>query len=217
MPIRLRRHLLLTLIAVASIWIAYTASPPPDIRHRLSIATAYTSLIFLIACLSLGPWNVLRRQPNPVSFNLRRDVGIWAGILALIHTAIGLTVHLRGRMWMYFFKRLHPLQMQNTQFGSANYVGLSAALLFVMLLCISNDYSLRHLGSQRWKSLQRWTYVAGLTTALHGLLYQLIEKRRWTWMVVCWVLVGIGFAMQGAGSLAIARKSRVRHARWLDQ
>lgn len=86
--------------------------PPPDIRHRLSMATAYAGLIFLAASLWFGPWNVLRRLPNPISFNLRRDVGIWTGILAIVHTAIGLTVHLRGRMWMYFFKRLHPFTLQ---------------------------------------------------------------------------------------------------------
>ena len=81
------------------------------------MASAYAGLFFLAASLSLGPWNVLRRKPNPVSSDLRRDVGIWAGVLALIHTAVGLTVHLRGRMWMYFFKGLHPLRLQNTSFG----------------------------------------------------------------------------------------------------
>jgi sulfoxide reductase heme-binding subunit YedZ len=69
-------------------------------------------------------------------------VGIWTGILAIVHTAIGLTVHLRGRMWMHFFKQLHPLRFQNTQFGFANFTGLVAALLFLMLLAISNDLSL---------------------------------------------------------------------------
>jgi sulfoxide reductase heme-binding subunit YedZ len=103
------------------------------------MATAYAGLIFLAVSLWIGPWNVLRRRPNPVSFDLRRDIGIWTGILAILHTVIGLTVHLRGRMWMYFFKSLHPLKPQNTQFGFANLVGLGAALLFLMLVLISND------------------------------------------------------------------------------
>jgi hypothetical protein len=30
----------------------------------------------------------------------------------MLHTAIGLTVLLRGRMLMYFFKGLHPLKLQ---------------------------------------------------------------------------------------------------------
>jgi hypothetical protein len=31
---------------------------------------------------------------QPVSFDLRRDIGIWTGILGVVHTAIGLTAHL---------------------------------------------------------------------------------------------------------------------------
>jgi methionine sulfoxide reductase heme-binding subunit len=148
------------------------------------MASAYAGLIFLAASLSLGPWNVLRRLPNPISSDFRRDVGIWTGILALLHTAIGLTIHLRGRMWMYFFKQLHPLRLQNTQFGFANFAGLAAALLFLMLLAISNDLSLRSFGTRRWKTLQRWTYASLLLTAAHGIAYQAVEKRQLPWVLI---------------------------------
>jgi hypothetical protein len=76
---RLERHLVLAVAAVTTCLLAYAATPPPDVRHRLSMATAYAGLVFLAASLWLGPWNVLRRQPNPISFDLRRDVGIWEG------------------------------------------------------------------------------------------------------------------------------------------
>jgi sulfoxide reductase heme-binding subunit YedZ len=181
---RAKRHFWLLIAAVVMTFIAYTATPPPDVRHRLSMGTAYAGLIFLSASLWLGPWNILRQRPNPVSFDLRRDIGIWAGILAGVHTAIGLTVHLRGRMWMYFFKRLHPLRLQNTGFGFANFVGLAATLLFLILLAISNDLSLRTLGIQRWKSIQRWTYIAFGLTIAHGIAYQLIEKRHLPWVLL---------------------------------
>jgi DMSO/TMAO reductase YedYZ heme-binding membrane subunit len=174
---RSRRHFFLAAVAVAIVCIAYIAAPLPDVRHRLSMATAYAGLFFLAASLWLGPWSVLRRLPNPISFDRRRDVGIWTGILAILHTAIGLTVHLRGRMWMYFLKRLHSLTLQNTRFGFANFAGLGAALIFLMLLAISNDFSLRTLGTRRWKSLQRWTYVAVVLTVAHGIAYQVVEKR----------------------------------------
>src|SRR3954453_20554893 len=143
---RSKRQATLAAGAIAIIYLAYAATPPPDVRHRLSMATAYAGLLFLAVSLWIGPWNVLRRLPNPVSFDLRRDIGIWTGILAILHTIIGLTVHLRGRMWMYFLKSRHPLKLQNTQFGFANFTGLGAVLLFVMLLAISNDISLRKLG-----------------------------------------------------------------------
>ena len=179
---RIYRHLILAVFAAAGTALIYLATAPPDLRHRLSMATAYSSLLFLCATLVLGPWNTLRRRPNPVSFDLRRDIGIWAGLLALLHTGIGLTVHLRGRMWMYFFKHRHPLKLQTGLFGSANDVGLLSALLFLILLAISNDLSLRTLGLQRWKSLQRWTYVAVGLAVIHGILFQLVEKRHLPWV-----------------------------------
>ena len=181
---RSERHFALVIVAGAIIAFAYAAMPPPDVRHRLSMATAYAGLVFLAASLWLGPWNVLRRRPNPISFDLRRDVGIWTGVVAIVHTVIGLTVHLRGRMWMYFFKRLHPFKLQNTQFGFANFAGLGAALFFLILLAISNDLSVRTLGTRRWKSLQRWTYAAFVLTAAHGIAYQLVEKRHLPWVVI---------------------------------
>ncbi|MEO6910311.1 MAG: hypothetical protein ABI158_05245 [Edaphobacter sp.] len=147
---RMKRQVILAAFAVAATALIYLATAPPDFRHRFSMATAYSSLLFLGATLLLGPWNIFRRCPNPVSFDLRRDIGIWAGLLAILHTAVGLTVHLRGRMWMYFLKQRHPLKLQTGLFGSSNDIGLISALLFLMLLAISNDISLRTLGLRRW-------------------------------------------------------------------
>ncbi len=196
---RIRRHAILAVSAFAGTALIYLATAPPDFRHRLSMATAYSSLLFLGATLLLGPWNTFRRRPNPVSFDLRRDIGIWAGVLAILHTAVGLTVHLRGRMWMYFFKQRHPLKFQTGLFGSANDIGLLSALLFLMLLAISNDLSLRTLGLERWKSLQRWTYVAVGLAIAHGVLFQLVEKRHLPWVLVFATLSILIIAIQLAG------------------
>ncbi len=201
--LRIKRHLILATLATASTALLYLATAPPDVRHRLSMASAYSSLLFL--------WNTLRRRPNPVSFDLRRDIGIWAGVLAILHTAVGLTVHLRGRMWMYFLKNLHPVKFQTNQFGAANTIGLISALLFLMLLVISNDLSLRTLGRQRWKSLQRWTYAALGLAIGHGILYQLIEKRHLSWVLVFASLTIIVIAVQLAGVLCA--RARLQHRR----
>lgn len=206
---RTNRHVILAASAAAVTALLYLATAPPDFRHRLSMATAYSSLLFLCVTLLLGPWNTLRRRPNPVSFDLRRDIGIWAGVLAILHTAVGLTVHLRGRMWMYFFKQRHPLKFQTGLFGSANYVGLLSALLFLMLLAISNDLSLRALGLERWKTLQRWTYVAVGLAIVHGILFQLVEKRHLPWVLVFAILSLCIVAVQLTGVVYVrANRSR---------
>jgi methionine sulfoxide reductase heme-binding subunit len=207
---RSKRHVILSAGAIAITCLAYPATPPPDVRHRLSMATAYAGLVFLAVSLWLGPWNILRQRPNPVSFDLRRDIGIWTGILAIVHTAIGLTVHLRGRMWMYFFKGLHPLRLQNTQFGFANFTGLGAALLFLMLLAISNDVSLRTLKARRWKFLQRWTYVAFLLTGAHSIAYQLIEKRHVPWVLAFSAIMTAVAAIQLLGFVRVHRRLRAQ-------
>jgi len=207
---RIKRHLALLLLAFVIVSVTYSATPPPDVRHRASMGTAYAGLVFLCWSLWLGPWNVLRRRPNPVSFDLRRDVGIWAGALAVLHTGVGLTVHLRGRMWMYFFKDLHPLRLQNTQFGFANYTGLVAVLLFCMLLALSNDASLRWLRSRKWKSLQRWSYAAFGLTVAHGIAYQLVEKRHLPWVIVFGGLLIGSAIVQLSGFLRVRRIDRDR-------
>ncbi|MEO6815154.1 MAG: hypothetical protein ABI177_00505 [Edaphobacter sp.] len=204
---RIGRHLALAAFAAVGTTLIYLATAPPDFRHRLSMATAYCSLLFLAVTLLLGPWNTLRHRPNPVSFDLRRDIGIWAGLLALLHTAVGLTVHLRGRMWMYFLKQRHPLKLQTGLFGSANDVGLLSALLFLMLLAISNDISIRSLGLQRWKSLQRWTYIAVGLAILHGILFQLVEKRHLPWVIFFATLSVLVVVIQLIG-VVYARASR---------
>lgn len=206
---RISRHLRLAGIAATLFALCYALTPPPDVRHRASMASAYVAMIFLAWSLLLGPLNVLRSRPNPISFNLRRDVSIWAGLLALVHTAVGLTVHLRGRMWMYFFANLHPLKLQKTQFGFANYTGLLAALLFLGLLLISNDLSLRSFGTKRWKTVQRLAYVAFFLTILHGWAFQSVESRKIPWVAVFWFITAAAVVTQLIG-LFQRSKSRTR-------
>ncbi|HUA92801.1 MAG TPA: hypothetical protein VL991_09555 [Terracidiphilus sp.] len=80
----------------------YFTRPYKDILTRASFATAYPAIALLAATLLLGPLNLLRRRPNPISSDLRRDFGIWAGILGILHAAVGQFVHLRGRPWLYY-------------------------------------------------------------------------------------------------------------------
>jgi sulfoxide reductase heme-binding subunit YedZ len=144
--------------------------------QRASFSGPVLALFLTAVAVFLGPWNVLRGRPNPVSFDLRRDIGIWAGIMALLHTGVGLNVHLRGRMWLYFVDQYH--RIRHDWFGFGNDTGIAAAVLFLLLLAISNDLSLRRLGMRRWKSLQRWTYAAVILTTLHAIAYQHVEERR---------------------------------------
>lgn len=187
-------------LAVLAIFSGMSSADP---FFRLSMATAYVSLALLMATLMIGPLNVVRGRANPVSISLRRDVGIWGGIAGLTHLVVGLQVHLKGNMRQYFlfppeWERAFPLRFDT--FGLTNWAGLLSGLLLVLLLCLSNDFSLRRLGAVRWKSLQRWNYAMFVLLVLHGVIYQFaIESRRWGWVAVFGTFVVFAVTAQVAG------------------
>jgi methionine sulfoxide reductase heme-binding subunit len=157
---------------------------------RASMATAYVGLGLLTLTLILGPLNVLRARPNPVSTDRRRDLGIWAGLVAAVHVVVGLQVHAVGEPWLYFLWPFAEWRWWPFRYdipGVANYTGLGATLILLLLLALSNDRSLGRLGAARWKAWQRLNYVAFGLVIVHGLTYQWIEGRPIPWV---WVLGG---------------------------
>jgi sulfoxide reductase heme-binding subunit YedZ len=177
---RLSDHLSLMVVGVAVAGAIYYLAPSNDTRMRLSLGSAYVAITFSTITLVIGPLNALRGARRPVSIDSRRDVGIWACIWSLFHTIIGLQVHLRGRMSEYFFQPGDkPLlaRVRHDMFGLANYSGLIAAIIVVVLTAISNDWSLRQLGAGRWKRIQQLNYVLFAIVIAHAMLYQIIEKR----------------------------------------
>jgi len=199
---RLRRHLILAALSLILVAVVVAAFHTQDPRQRLSVATAYASLALLVYVLLIGPLNVIRGRPNPVSTNLRRDTAIWGGMLGLAHVIIGLQVHLHGKMLQYFFnppEKAARIPLRLDGFGMANDSGLVAALLLVLLLALSNDLSLRRLGTSRWKALQRTNYVAMALVVGHGALYQLAERRTLDFVALfaALALVAIGAQLVG--------------------
>jgi len=194
---RLFHHILIGVGSVALTVIFMHFFPKRDFISQLSIGTSYAALFLTAAALLLGPLNVLCQKPNPVSFDLRRDLGIWAGITALVHTAAGLNVHLRGRMWLYFLDTHHHLRRD--AFGFGNYTGAVATLVFALLLASSNDISLRWLGVGRWKSLQRWAYASAALTGAHTIAYQYVEKRSLPFQASLYFLLLVVSIFQLAG------------------
>jgi sulfoxide reductase heme-binding subunit YedZ len=117
--------------------------------------------------------------------------------MAVLHAAVGLNVHLRGKPWLYFVDQHH--RVRHDLFGFGNDTGTLAALFFLLLLAISNDFSLRRLGAQKWKSLQRWTYAAVALTVAHAAAYQQVEKRQAAYQAALWGAALVMAAFQIAG------------------
>lgn len=87
-----RHHLPLGLGSGVLVALLYSFQSLADAGTRISIATAYVGLLWLCVTLILGPINILRGRPNPVSTYLRRDIGLWAAIVSTIHATLGLRV-----------------------------------------------------------------------------------------------------------------------------
>lgn len=168
----------------------------------LSLALAYVGASGIAGTLVIGPVNVVLRRPNPISINLRRDIGIWAALSTLAHIWFGLQVHLGGRIREYFFAaapaRLIP---RLDPFGVANHAGAVAALFVTALLAASSDLSLRRLGAGRWKALQRLSYPLFALTAVHSWIYQLVEHRAAAAVAAFSILFAAVCAMQTWGYL----------------
>jgi methionine sulfoxide reductase heme-binding subunit len=206
----LTHHLPLLILSTLSVAALYGTRPYRDVLSRASFATAYPALVLLATTLVIGPWNILRRKRNPISGDFRRDVGIWAGALGLVHSAIGQNVHLRGRPWLYYVyarKEHHIFAVRHDLFGFANYTGAASALILIALLATSNDYSLRKLGTPNWKQLQRWNYAIFALAAAHTIAYQASEKQSTAFVITAVACIGFAIALQTAGFLRRRRRS----------
>lgn len=185
--IRVRRQIQLALLGLAIAFVVFLLTADRSSLARLSMAAAYAGLALLSLSLIIGPLNTLRGRRAPVSNYLRRDIGILAGIFAIVHTVIGLKVHLQGDFIRYFIYEcpdIYVLPIRYDAFGIANHTGLLAAVIFLVLLGISNNASLRALGPRRWKSVQRWNYAGAMLVLFHGMLYQLIENRTLGFVII---------------------------------
>ncbi len=203
------QHLLFGVIGLGAVFGIQAAIDSTHTPYRWSMATAYVALLFLGATLATGPINLLRRRANPSSTDLRRDLGIWCGLISVAHVVVGLQVHMQS-MWLYFVKEItgpKAWTLRDDLFGLANYTGLIATVIVLLLLVLSNDVSMRWLGAGRWKNLQRWNYVLLLLTGLHGALYQVIEKRAAGWRIGFWTMLALIVIVQVAG---IGRRCRAK-------
>jgi sulfoxide reductase heme-binding subunit YedZ len=201
---------ILAVAALVYFVVIEATSDSRQVMYRLSMATGYASVALIAWAMLIGPWRVLRGRTAPVSTDLRRDAGIWGGVFGVAHVVTGLQVHMGGRFMKYFLylDDKHSIPVRHDLFGFANWTGLGATVLLLMLLAISNDLSLRTLGSRRWKSWQRWTYVAAVLIVAHTLGYQIVEKNHTRYLVAFLVVTAVVVAMQIDGRRRVlARKS----------
>lgn len=203
----LYHHLPIGAVSLLIVAVLFVTRGRGDTISWLSFSTAYPALALIAITLLLGPMNLLRKKANPVSTDLRRDFGIWAGILSIAHAGIGQCVHLRGRPWLYYVygPGEHHHGMRHDVFGFANYTGALSVLLIIALFATSNDLSLRSMGTATWKQLQRWNYVGFGLAAAHTIGYFVVEKQKIPYVSMAAACIAITLVLQFWG-VAVKRR-----------
>lgn len=200
----LRHHLPIGLATFGLTALLYLTRSYPDVITRLSFSSAYPALLLVAATLLVGPWKSLTGSRPAVSLDLRRDLGIWAGMVSIFHAVIGNCEHLRGRPWLYYvyenWRDGHVMPLRYDVFGLGNHTGLIAALIILALLATSNDAALRKLGTPGWKKLQRWNYAAFALVAVHTWTYQFgVKTPQWGWIGTASAAIAVALALQLMG------------------
>lgn len=140
--------------------------------RQLTFATGYVAVTLLAFTLLIGPANLLLRKRNPVSSNLRRDAGMWVVLASVAHVVFGLQVHGGGRIADFMDYFVTPdATLRLNSFGLANWTGLGALIIALVLLAISNDVALRKLKAKPWKRLQRFNYGLFVLVLAHAFFY----------------------------------------------
>jgi sulfoxide reductase heme-binding subunit YedZ len=155
-----RHVLVIFLTTVLMIFFLYSRAEW-SAMHRWNRAFGDVSLILVAIAMALGPLSRLRRK-TVRSLPYRRELGIYAIVLATIHTIIILVGWVNLDLMRLIGFELHPeLQryvMFDQGFGLANLIGVLALLYGLILAITSNDRSMRVLGSTVWKFVQQGTH-----------------------------------------------------------
>jgi DMSO/TMAO reductase YedYZ heme-binding membrane subunit len=210
-PRRILTNFLLAVLISAPLLFIGLAFPAERHIVLFTIVLGYLSLILLFLSLLIGPLNLLRLRRNPVNLFLRRDISIWAAITGCYHVALVFQMRFGPQLLQYFLKDGSYLPLVNL-YGLSNDTGLFATILLVILLALSNTFSLRLLKGKRWKQIQRLSYLLVPLAVIHTFGYQYLGGRDLLLVIAVIIMVAIVLLGQGMG-IALTRSRKNRRAR----
>jgi sulfoxide reductase heme-binding subunit YedZ len=213
---RWRTHILLAGVTVIGCYLAHLYAPYADLTYDLTYGCGYVAVILIAYSLLIGPYKLLSQKKNPVNINLRRDVGIWAGITGCIHVVAAIAMSTRGNI-LYLFLRPKPegpgYNLLLSPTGVSNNIGLAATVILVALLIISNNYFLIKFKGKRWKFLQRFNYGLAIFAFIHTVLYQRLDNRSRTFVTFTFIFAVALLGIQLAGFFLYRSRRTKIHSR----
>lgn len=138
--------------------------------HRWNRAFGDAAILLLALTMSLGAVSRLLR-PTAKWLPWRRELGVYAVILASVHTVIILDGWVEWNVFRLFGMEFHPTDLQFVMvqhgFGLANAIGILALGIGFILLLTSSDRAVRFLGSTSWKTVQMTALVYWALVVVH--------------------------------------------------
>ncbi|TCD14366.1 ferric reductase-like transmembrane domain-containing protein [Oricola cellulosilytica] len=217
------RHLAVLAISAFGVAFFYFSRSDWSPMHRWNRSIGDMSLLLVAMAMALGPLSRLWR-PSVRVMAYRRELGIYAVVLAFIHATIILfgwvELDLMRLIGFEYHPALERYVMLQHGFAFANLVGVVALIYGLVLALTSNDLSVRWLSEGVWKFVQRGTYVLWWLSVLHTgyfLFLHFLDFHRPTpapnwaqWPFVFLVLAVL--ALQASASAATWRRVRRRGA-----
>ncbi len=163
------RHLIVMLLASVSVYLIEQSSNWNEM-HSWNRATGDTSLLMIACALIIGPLTKIFPKFGWI-IPWRRELGIYAVILALIHIAIIIAGWIKWDLITLFGFESDPslegYVMTHQGFGLGNLLGLIAISYGILLAFSSNDLSQKFLGGSAWKFFQQMVYIFWMLVLLH--------------------------------------------------
>ena len=207
---RLRTHIFLAAVSLSVLLAAAVMGEQSASLDRVSLTSAYLFLFLISVVLLLGPLRALRTGRLIINQTLRRDIAIWCALMGLMHLLAG-SIESMTPVYLDTFVN-HAVNspsasMREGLFFWSAIVGFVIGILLIVLLALSNNWSLSLIGQRWWKRLHRLSYLAFILTILHGLGFQVLESRFWGGYVLLIALSFIVCIVQLLGVRAVTVRS----------
>jgi len=210
---RLFRHVILVGVTTIVLLAAVATGPLPAWLDRLSIVSAYLCMGYLSLALIIGPKQAIRSGKPTVNNLLRRDLGIWGAVMGFGHFYLAMVLSMNNEylnLFVYANELPFSEETRYLLYSWGSIAGFVVGVLFIILVVLSNDRSLRLIGTRWWKRLQRLAYVAFLFTMLHAFAFQALESRHALLIGVVAIVVALILTSQLIGIAAVRKAANVR-------
>ena len=204
------RHVLVLALAALLLLMFWMSRPEWSPEMRLWRAVGDAAVVLFLASLAIGP---LARLSVPAGRLVawRRQIGIWAAVLASAHALLVLDGWAQWSLRRFLGYELVPQLGREARmepgFGLANLMGLVALVWLLILLTTSSDRALRFLGPAAWKWIQSGSYVVFYLVLLHAVYFLFLHYTvsfhrppapenwfRWPLLIMGLVVVGLQWA-----------------------